>query len=387
MVRLTKTEVERAMSPVKGQTFIRDTGIEGFALRITAKGAKSFVYEGRIRGRARRITLGRYPALSVHQARAMAQDVKGKIARGEDPAAERAERHREPTFGDLADAYLERHAKLHKRSWAEDQRILARYLKSWRQRRAAEITPIEIANRHHRLARESGRYQANRALALVRSIFNKASNWQIWQQPNPTKGIRMFREEKRDRFLSREELRRVQAAITAEEDPRWRAYFPLSLLLGPRKSELLSARWADFDLKQGVWRIPATKSDRPHTLPLSRPAVKILEQLRHANRATSEFVFPGHGVTGHLVEPKAAWARIKRRAGLQNVRLHDLRRTLASVMVARGYGLPLIGKTLNHTNPATTAVYARLDVNQVRAALDDIAPLLLEEDASQVTAA
>src|SRR5262249_40740399 len=131
---------------------------------------------------------------------------------------------------------------------------------------------------------------------------------------------------------------------------------PLCLLLGPRKSELLAARWSDIDLGQRTWRLPMTKAGRSHLLPLPEPAVGILEAL--PSRGQSDWVFPGDGASGHLVEPKKAWQRIRQRAGVPDVRIHDLRRTLGSWLAASGYSLPLIGRALNHTNVNTTAVYA-----------------------------
>jgi integrase len=162
--------------------------------------------------------------------------------------------------------------------------------------------------------------------------------------------------------------------LTHEPNEYWRAYFPLSLLLGTRRSELLSARWADMDLEQQTWRIPETKAGRSHLLPLPEAAVGILASL--PSRGSSEWVFPGRGSTGHLAEPKKAWQRIREAAGVPDVRIHDLRRTLGSWLAGQGYSLPLIGRALNHTNPSTTAVYARLDLDPVREALERNARLM-----------
>jgi integrase len=187
----------------------------------------------------------------------------------------------------------------------------------------------------------------------------------------------MFREEKRDRFLSPDELKRTLSAIEQESDWRWRAYFKLSLLLGPRRGELLCARWPDVDLAARTWRLPTTKAGRPHLLPLPTPATTILESL--PSREQVDWLFPSPtAASGHLEEPKKAWQRIRDRAQVPDVRVHDLRRTLGSWLAASGYGLPLIGRVLNHTQPATTAVYARLDLEPVRQALEQTAKAMLE---------
>jgi integrase len=372
--KLTQRIVDAAKAPKSGQTFIRDSELTGFALRITENGAKSFIWEGRVRGRPRRITIGSYPALSVLSARREAIKIRSAIAEGRDPSLEREAERREPTFGDLADAYMERHAKLHKRSWKGDALMIDGYLSRWKTRKLSDIGPAEVARLHETVGKENGRYAANRTLALLRTIFNIARDWRLFLGPNPTEGVKMFREEKRERFLSPDELRRVNEALAEEPNEYWRAYFPLSLLLGTRRSELLSARWADIDLEQRTWRLPMTKAGRSHLLPLPIPAVGILLSLPSNDK--SEWVFPGSGSTGHLAEPKKAWHRIRNRAGVPDVRIHDLRRTLGSWLAGQGYSLPLIGRALNHSSVSTTQIYARLDIDPVREALERNARLM-----------
>jgi len=207
-------------------------------------------------------------------------------------------------------------------------------------------------------------------------MFNLAKRWGTLVADNPVAGVRMFREEKRDRFLNPDELKRALAAIDQEADWRWKAYFKFSLLLGPRRSELLSARWVDIDLQTCTWRLPTTKAGRSHLLPLPTPAVAILESL--PSRGQSDWVFPSTAAaSGHLEEPKKAWQRIRTQADVKDVRIHDLRRTLGSWLAANRYGLPLIGRVLNHSQPSATAIYARLDLEPVRAALEANAQAML----------
>ena len=164
-------------------------------------------------------------------------------------------------------------------------------------------------------------------------------------------------------------------AIEQEPDWRWRAYFRLVLLLGPRRHELLRARWL-IDFSARVLAAADDQGRRPHLLPLPPPAIEILESLD--SRETSEWVFPSPtSRSGHLEEPKKAWQRIRERAETKDVRIHDLRRTLGSWLAASGYGLPMIGRVLNHSQPSATAVYARLDLEPVRRALDANAEAML----------
>jgi hypothetical protein len=186
------------------------------ALRITQSGAKSFIWEGRIRGRARRITIGAYPAVSVLLARKHAVKIRAAIAEGRDPSQERETQRREPRFGDLAGAYMERHAKPHKRSWTRDEAGINGTLSEWTSRRLSDISPDDVARLHERIGKEKGRYAANRTLALLRTMFNIGRHWRLFVGSNPTEGIRMFRDEKRERFLSPDELRHVNEALAEE---------------------------------------------------------------------------------------------------------------------------------------------------------------------------
>ncbi len=391
MPRLTQAMVDRATRPAGGQRFLRDAKVLGLALRISSGGAKAWVWEGRVRGRVRRITLGHHPALSLAQARKRALTTAAAVSEGKDPAADRARERGELTFGAFAQSYLERYARPRKRSAAEDERMLRDVLPSrddgkerepapipatWKNRRLSDITSGEITQLHARLQRDRGPYAANRALALLRTLFNLAKNWGALLAENPATGIHMFSEEKRDRFLSPDELKRALVAIDEEHDWRWKAYFKLSLLLGPRKGELLCARWSDVDLETRTWRLPTTKAGRSHRLPLPTVTVAILESL--PSRGRSSWLFPSRASeSGHLEEPKKAWHRIRGRADVKDVRIHDLRRTLGSWLAASGYGLPLIGRVLNHSQPSVTAVYARLDLDPVRQALEANARTML----------
>jgi integrase len=221
---------------------------------------------------------------------------------------------------------------------------------------------------------ERGLYESNRVAVLLRTMFNIARDMQLFDGDNPAARIKLFREDKRERFLSPEELQRVNAALAQEPNAYWRAYFPLSLLLGTRKTELLSVRWADIDLEQLTLRLPMTKAGRSHLLPLPVPAAAILRSL--PSHGQSDWVFPSKTGDGHAVEAAKAWQRIRVRAGVPDVRMHDLRRTLGSWLAAQGYSLPLIGRALNHSSLAATQICARLDLDPVRHALDENAKLM-----------
>jgi integrase len=219
--------------------------------------------------------------------------------------------------------------------------------------------------------------QANSTLALIRSMWNLGMDWGLIPPgPNPCLRIKKFPEVSRERFVKPEELPRLWRALQAEPNVFVRAAFFVGLLTGARRDEVLTMQWADLDLAQGVWTIPTTKAGRSHLVPLPLPVIQELKKLPRFD--DNPYVFPGRWNRSHLVNVSKPWRRIRKQAGLQDVRIHDLRRTLGSWLVAAGASLPLIGKALNHSNVSTTAVYARLQLDPVRAALEANAERMLE---------
>jgi hypothetical protein len=229
---ITKATVEHATVPTTGQKFIRDHELKGFALRVTAGGAKSFVWEGRVKGRMRRFTIGSFPAVTVLTARQQALAVKTAVAGGNDPSQERRNKHRELTFAALAARYVAEHAIPHKRSWKEDERrVKAHLLPRFGTRRLTDIRPDEIVVMQNVLRRERGLYESNRVAVLLRTMFNIARDTKLFAGENPAARIKLFSENKRERFLSPDELRRVNEALRRSQANTGERIFrsPLSL--------------------------------------------------------------------------------------------------------------------------------------------------------------
>ncbi len=366
MPKLTKRVIDAAAHPSSGQVFLRDDELRGFAVRITP-GSKSFVVEREIHGRVKRLTIGRYGVMTVDQARDLAKIKIGEIAAGKDPVEEQRQRRKSITFDELAQIYLERHA-VHKKSASNDVGMLKKWLSEWRPRRLNTITRADVASKHAEMGAAGHKTWANRMVALVRTMFNLAFDWGHHPGPNPASRIKFFKEVKRDRFVRPDELPRLWKALQNELNPYVRGAFFIALLTGARRSEVLGMTWADLDLAQGLWRIPDTKAGRSHTLPL--PRVVVDELLKLPRLDGNPYVFCGRWGRKNLNNVAKPWCRIRKEAGLHDMRLHDLRRTLGSWLVAAGASLPLIGKALNHSQPSTTAIYARLELDPVRSALE-----------------
>jgi integrase len=363
-LNFTKAALSKVPGAKKGtKDYYYDEREKGLVLAVTPTGTKSFYLYKRIEGRPERLLLGRFPDISIENARKLAITAKGNIARGANPQKEKRAIRDEMTFGALFTEYLEKYSKVHKRSWAYDEREINKFLPRWFKRKISSFDRAEIERLHAKVGKENGLYQANRLLERIRSIFNKAIEWG-WQGQNPAIGVKKFREQSRDRFLQPDELPRFFAALATEPNETARNFFMISLLTGARKSNTLAMRWCDINFSTATWRIELTKNGDAQTIHLPQQAVDILV----AGKLTSEgpWVFEGSGKSGHLADPKKAWERILVEAGIENLRIHDLRRTLGSYQAATGANGYIIGKSLGHRSQQSTAIYARLNLDPVR---------------------
>jgi len=389
MASLTQTFAKRVKPPKEGYRIHYDGGIHGFGLRVTVHGAKSFVLNYRVRGRERRYTIGQMGAWTADTARQEAQRLRALVDRGDDPFVLREARNRQAieeearqrTVKDLSNYYLSNHAEVHKRprSISEDKAMLESIiLPRMGKMRASSITRRDVSELH--ISLKATPYRANRTLALLHKMFSFAATdtkneWCVSQ--NPASAIPRFHEEKRERWLSENELLRL--AVALEEYPsrcvadarvsekqrkflrteaqRATNAIRLCMVTGCRKSEALTSKWIDLDLVRHVWTKPShhTKQKRTEHVPLSEQALSLLEKLPRE----SEYLFPGR--TGpHLTDLKGPWAKVCKLARLSSVRIHDLRHSFASHLVSGGVSLPIVGKLLGHTQQQTTARYAHL---------------------------
>lgn len=383
---LTALFVESVKAPEHGQAAHWDKKLPGFALRLSQGGRKTWVIAYRFEGRLRWLTLGTYPPLTLADARELAKARLADVQKGADPAVAKQDAREQATFAELRQRYFEDYARARKKSWREDERLLARYVpESWQNRKLANFTRDEIGRLHAAVGRDHGQSAANHLMRLLRAMFNLARDWRLLRADNPASGVKMFREKARERFLAPDELQRLNTALAQEPNPYWRAFFALALLTGLRRSELLAARWKQVDLDVKLLRLLETKAGRPHVLPLSEAAAALIESL--PSRSQGEWLFPStSGKHGHLTEPKTAWRRILRRANVADCRVHDLRHSLASILVQQGYGLALVGRILNHSQIATTQRYSHLAIDNLREALEDAATRVLGNPAAAIQA-
>jgi len=368
----TKKGLQSLPVPERGRVYHYDKKSPGLCACVTSTGATTFYFYRRAKGRPVRVRIGRFPDVTVETARKQAAALNAAVARGEDPQASRQAARQCPTVGDLFAFWLETHARVHKRTWREDQAFYDQFLRPWRNRKLEDVHKTDVQALHARVGRENGRYRANRLLELVRAMFNKAPDMG-YEGPNPATGIKKFREQSRDRYLQADELPRFFEAVRSEPNETLRDFFYLCVFTGARRANVLAMRWEAISLELGVWRIPETKSGQAVLVPLSEPALAVLRR-RAEGRGDCPWVLPAitrKSRTGHLGEPKFAWRRICERAGLDGIRIHDLRRTLGSWQVATGASLPIIARSLGHLEGSkATAVYTRLSLGPVRESVE-----------------
>lgn len=372
-MKLTKAMIDSLVfegKDPKAKDIRWDERVPGFGLRVWPSGVKTFVFKYRCQGRQRYLTLGKYGALTPDQAVKMAAVRHASVLQGEDPLAERQRARNGETVADLGKAYIERHARPKNKSWEKDQERLDLYvLPAMGALKVASVRRADVAQLHHELGRKHPP-TANRVLSLLSSMFNRAKVWGFLDEmaPNPATRIERFPMMKRDRFVTREEMPRLVEVIDREANIYVQGLIWLYLLTGMRKSELLTLRWKDVDLNRAEIRLADTKAGRPHYLPISTPARMILDRI--PKEAGNPYVFPGRKRGHHLVNISSHWIRMRREAKLEDVTLHDLRRTLGSWLAESGASLPLIGRILNHSNPAVTQIYARFQQDPVARALE-----------------
>ena len=369
-MKLTKKIIDAQEYNGSAKHIIWDGELKGFGVRVYPTGNKSFVMDYRDNNRKSLMVLGSYSKLTLDQARKEAKANFAGLAKGINPLQKRQEKRQGNRIKDLCVAYIEGHA-VNKKSGKDDISKINRFIiPEWGNLLVVNIKRADVSALHTKLGK-CGHYQANRTYSLLSKMFNLARIWGFVPEEhvNPCFGIQKFKEEKRDRFVSQdEEFPKLAEAINAELNKTVVSAIWLYLLTGVRKDELLTLKWANIDLNTKQLTLTDTKNGKTHYLPLSLAAVDILTQIPRIQ--DNPFVLVGKNEGCHFVGIDKPWQRIRKAAGLDDLRLHDLRRTVGSWLAQSGNSLHLIGKVLNHSNQSTTAIYARFGQESVRDALE-----------------
>jgi integrase len=377
MPKITQSFLSR-VRPTDRDVFYWDDGLAGFGVRVKPSGAVSFLIQYRnAGGRSRRYTIGRYGKVTVEKARTAAKRLFGAIADGDDPAADKSEKRGAATVAELCERFLSDYATVHKKasSVREDRRILERTVRpALGKMKVADVTRADIAKLHHR-KRETP-YEANRTLALLSKLFNLAELWGLRTDgTNPCRHVRRYREAKRERFFSADELKRIGAALAAaerdgSEKPGTVNAIRLLALTGCRLGEILSLEWGHVDFDGARLRLSDTKTGG-RDVPLPAPALALLSELERDGRFVVYGRDPAEPLSVNVIEK--AWRRIRERADVADARLHDFRHTVGTYGGQAGFNAFLVRDLLGHKTLAMTGRYVERDHDPVRQAADQVA--------------
>jgi integrase len=387
-MKLTKKVVDDAKLPVdKDQVFYRDDQLKGFALRVTSSGTKSFVIEKNIGNKVRRITLGKYGALTVEQARKEAQKIIGQIATGVDPIAEKlAAKMSAVTLNEVFEDYIKARKSLKHNTLYNYRRVITVAFASWGKKPLVSITKDKVAKHHEKLGKEHGEAYANLAMRLLRALFNFASGQYEDAQgktlitENPVKRLSQarawYRVERRQTFIKSYDLAVWYDGVQKLPNETLRDYLLLLILCGLRRQEAAQLKWQHIDFSAKTLTVTDTKNHEAHTLPLTDYLYQLLK-LRHQNRI-NEYVFPGTGAAGHIIEPRKQMAHVTKVSGIAFT-VHDLRRTFITIAEGLDISAYALKRLMNHKmNNDITAGYIVTDVERLRKPMQQINNYILK---------
>ena len=377
MGQITKRSVDE-LKPREKEYFFRDGQIPGFAVRVSKSGLKTYCLQYRADGRTRRLKLGTHGAITPNEARKLATESWAEIARGKDPSGAKQIRRRAPTVSDLCERFLVDYVPHHcKPSTAKEYRrccdIFIR--PALGTMKVDTVLRPDVALLHNKLRDKP--YQANRVLGVISKMFNMAEIWGLRpDNPNPTRHVKKYKETKRERYLDLDEIERLLRVLdecveAGTESIFVASAFKLLLLTGCRLSEIQKAKWAW--VRGGSLLLPDAKNGA-RTVVLSEKAQAILRSL--PRYPDNPYIIIGAIEGQHVTDLQKPWRRIRKSAGLEDVRIHDLRHTYASLAAAVGCSLPVIGKLLGHTQAQTTLRYAHLSDAVTRNAANEVGTLI-----------
>lgn len=383
-LNFTEKALNALPNPESGASDViyHDTGCPALCLRVSNGGTKTYFLYKKYNGQPLKITIGRLGDIKLYDARKQAEDMRHMAAHGQKPTNKRQMDLRDITLKDFFEKhYRSLYSDVFKKenSRLSDQRIFKNCLGGLGNKKLLSITKFDVELLHKELKQNIGLHTANRMLALVRHMYNMAIDWAVVPHTtqNPAAGIKKFPEKSRDRFMNGDEIRRFFAALSSETNEIFRDYVLLSLFLGQRRNNILALRWADIDFDNGFVYFADTKNNEPLKVPLTTQALALLQDMQR--RKTSDWLLPSPtSASGHYEEPKKSWKALLARAGIENLRLHDLRRTLGSYQAIAGSSLHIIGQSLGHKSSAATQVYARLSIDPVRDSIQRATDRIME---------
>ncbi len=372
MTKITKRSVDAA-APGEQEFFLWDEELKGFGLRVYPSGRKMYLAQFRAGGRLRRVNIGLHGVLTPDTARTEAMKHLSDVRRGSDPASERDRRKASPTMKEFGKRFLEEHVASHCKptTQAEYKRSVELFINpKLGSHRIIDVSRTEVVELHQSL--KSTPYQANRTLGVLSVMFTVAHSWGVRTDGvNPCWKVKRYKEIKRERYLTSDELARLGKVLReSASEPEAVNCIRLLLLTGCRLSEIQKLKWEHIDLNANVLRLPDSKTGAK-LVTIGKAAAEVFRSIIKV--AGNPYVITGQIEGQHLTDMQRPWRRLRKRAGLDDLRIHDLRHSFASDALQLGEDLPMIGKLLGHTQVQTTARYAHLKTDPIKAAADKVA--------------
>lgn len=370
IVHFTKSFIESISTEDKRLTFTDDKS-RGLTLLVTNTGVKTFYLVRKYRGKAERTLLGHFPDMPLAQARAQAAHFQVQYDAGVNPNEAKRKARKEPTLDEFFEMYYRDHCEIKNKRPKEIRANYRRYLSpTLGNIQLSRVQRMDIKGLMRRLADQGHRRTANVAQGLIRAMFNKAIAWEYYDGRNPGDHIERYPEVVRKRVLREDELPRLHRALALEPSDVNRDAILLLMYTGARSSNVFSMHWSEIDLDRALWFIPETKNGDPQVSVLTPEALAILR--RRKKTASSVFVLPGRGRTGHVENLKKAWQRLLDNAGIENLRIHDLRRTMGSWMANTGANQAQIQLQLGHKDLQSAKAYVHPDVEYLRTTVEAV---------------
>lgn len=391
MARITKRTVD-VISAVDKEAFLWDDELRGFGLRAYPSGRKMYLAQFRVGGRLRRVNIGLHGTLTPDQARTEAMKHLVDVKLGSDPASARDRKKASPTMKEFGQRFLDDHVAVHCKpsTHGEYKRSVELFINpKLGSHRLIDITRADIIGLHASM--KGTPYQANRTLGVLSAMFTVAFDWEVFTESmNPCWKVKRYKEEKRERYLTENELARLGKTLSeAAAEPEAANCIRLLLLTGCRLSEIQTLKWDYIDYKAGVLRLPDSKTGAK-AVPIGEAVFEVLKTIKKVK--DNPYVITGYVEGQHLTDMQRPWRRLRKRAELDDVRIHDLRHSFASDALEQGQDLTMIGKLLGHTQIQTTARYAHLKTAPVRTAANTVSaaiaaalarPVITDSDASE----
>lgn len=371
MPKITKRSVDAA-TPADKEFFLWDEELKGFGLRVYPSGRKMYLAQFRAGGRLRRVNIGLHGALTPELARTEAMKHLSDVRLGGDPATDRDKRKASPTMKEFGQRFLKEHVAVHCKpsTYGEYKRSVELFINpKLGSHRIIDVTRADIVNLHQSM--KATPYQANRTLGVLSIMFTVAHTWGVRTDGvNPCWKVKRYKEVKRERYLTPDELARLgQVLRESDAEPEAANCIRLLLLTGCRLGEIQTLKWDFIDFDAGVLRLPDSKTGAK-IVPIGQAVIDALKEIPKLK--DNPYVITGRVEGQYLTDIQKPWRRLRKRAGLDGLRIHDLRHSFASDALQLGQDLTMIGRLLGHTQVQTTARYAHLKTDPIRAAADAV---------------